>query len=59
MRIEATPKKLREYVKFRVERAVNRKIERGELELMNGGEKWCPAPKSSTILRRSFARTAS
>jgi hypothetical protein len=38
-KIEATPEELRAHMKFHIERAIERKIEQGELERVNEGEK--------------------
>lgn len=39
VKIEATPEELRAHMEFHIERAIERKIEQGELERVNGGEK--------------------
>lgn len=39
VKIEATPEELRAHMEFHVERAIERKIEQGELERVNRGEK--------------------
>lgn len=39
VKIEATPEELRAHMEFHIERAIERKIQRGELERINGGEK--------------------
>lgn len=38
VKIEATPEELRAHMEFHIERAIERKIEQGELERVNGGK---------------------